>query len=529
MARILVVDDEETIRKLLNSSIQRKGHEVVCVEDGYRACDVFENFKPDVIVSDIKMPRMTGFQMWEALKSKYKELPPIIFITGHGEKSAAIESLRLGAFDYLEKPFDMEEFAHTLNKALSKEQLEKENHKLAGELAIANEKLKERLEAKTELVRRMQQPAEKNVYSLDMMGISPAMKNARDTIKRITSSPLGDSMSVLIIGPSGSGKEVAARIIHETSSRAKGPWVPVNCGALPDNLIESELFGHEKGAFTGANARHMGVFEMADGGTLFLDEVGELPLPMQTKLLRALQEKTFRRVGGTTEIKVEVRVIAATNKNLQKAIADKTFREDLFYRLNTLPITLPSLRERREDIVPFARILLKEVTKGIPGAPQDYSPEAQERLMSYEWPGNVRELKSVVQRAALLSNGPTVSGEAVTNSLGNAHSIPFRKPALSLASSNGASTSASSTTTPVPTTSGLAYHKWKKEYMHSMEKDYLRQQLSHFHGNVSAIARSMKVSRPNLCRLLKKHELHAEEFRSPTDVAQQNFGEKKAA
>ena len=528
MARILIVDDEETIRKLLSGSIQKKGHEVVAVEDGYRACDVYSTFLPEVIISDIKMPRMTGFQMWEAMKEKYKDLPPIVFITGHGEKSAAIESLRVGAFNYLEKPFDMEEFSHVLDSALNKQKLVKENHKLTEDLAIANEKLQERLEAKTELVRRIQTVDEKTTYSLSMLGKSPSMNEARDTIKRITENPMGSDMSVLIIGSSGSGKEVVARMVHELSNRSKGPWVPVNCGALPEHLIESELFGHEKGAFTGANNRHTGVFEMADGGTLFLDEIAELPLPMQTKLLRALQEKKFRRVGGTTEITVNVRVIAATNKNLQKAINDKTFREDLYYRLNTLPIFLPPLRDRKEDIIPFARTLLKECTKGISGAAQDFSQSAQERLISYEWPGNIRELKSVVQRAALLSNGPMVSPESVANALGIGLATPIRKPILSLASSNGESTGAAQVSAAAPSTGGLAYHKWKKDYMHSMEKDYLRQQLVHFHGNVSAIARSMKVSRPNLCRLLKKHGLLAEEFRSTVDTVQ-NSDYKQAA
>lgn len=516
MARILIVDDEETIRKLLTNSIQRKGHEVVAVEDGYRACDVLVNFQPDVIVSDIKMPRMTGFQMWEAMKEKHKTLPPIIFITGHGEKSAAIESLRKGAYDYLEKPFDMDEFSHSLESALRKQVLEKENVKLAENLAKANEKLQERLEARTELVHRIQKDGEKTNYSLNMLGTAPSIQSARDTIKRLTENPLGGDVSVLVTGPSGSGKEVVARMIHELSSRVKGPFVPVNCGALPEHLVESELFGHEKGAFTGANARHAGVFEMADGGTLFLDEIGELPLPMQTKLLRALQEKTFRRVGGTVEIKVDVRVIAATNKNLQKAIEDKTFREDLFYRLNTLPIQLPALKDRKEDTITFARVLLKDCTKGTAGAPQDFSQEAQERLLSYDWPGNIRELKSVVHRAALLANGPMVSIDAVSNALGVSYATPLRKPALSLAAGGGGSP----VQTAAPSTGGLAYHKWKKDYMHSMEKDYLRQQLLHFHGNVSAIARSMKVSRPNLCRLLKKHDLIAEEFRSTESDAQ---------
>lgn len=521
MAKILVVDDEETIRKLLTSAIQRKGHEVVCVEDGFRACDVYSVFQPKVIISDIKMPKMTGFQMWEALKAKHGDVPPIIFVTGHGEKSAAIESLRMGAFDYLEKPFDMDDFTHRLDAALKQADMQEENKKLTADLSVANGKLKEKLEARTELVHRIQHDAPE--YRLDMLGNSPAIKGVKDTISQLTKSPLGSEVGILITGASGSGKEVAARLIHELSSRAKGPWVPVNCGALPETLIESELFGHEKGAFTGANARKMGVFELADGGTLFLDEIGELPLPMQSKLLRVLQEKSFRRVGGAEEITVDVRIVAATNKNLQKSVADKTFREDLFYRLNTVHVQLPTLRERMEDLPNFAKTILAQVTKGYPKAPREFLSECFNLLQAHDWPGNLRELKSVIQRAALLTQGPVVTAESVANALGVAHATPLRKaPNLTLAggsdqpapSAAGAAAVASiSSANNASSTAGMPYHSWKKQYMQSMEREYLQQQLSHFHGNVSALSRFMKVSRPNLCRLLKKHGLHAEEFR----------------
>lgn len=518
MAKILVVDDEETIRKLLTTSINRKGHEVVCVEDGYRACDVFSVFKPDVIVSDIKMPKMTGFQMWEQLKGKQTDVPPIIFITGHGEKSAAIESLRMGAFDYLEKPFDMDDFSHRLEAAVKSAELKKENGRLTQDLAAANEKLKGRLEARTELVHRIQHDGPKTEYKIEMLGEAPAIRATKETISQLSKSPMGSEIGVLITGASGSGKEVAARLIHELSSRSKGPWVPVNCGALPENLIESELFGHEKGAFTGANGRKLGVFELADGGTLFLDEIGELPLNMQTKLLRALQEKTFRRVGGSDEIKVDVRIVAATNKNLAKAVGDKTFREDLYYRLNTVQFQIPSLRERSEDIPFFAKTILTQVTKGYPKAPREFLSDCFALLTSYDWPGNLRELKSVIQRAAMLTTGPVVTAEAVANSLGVAHAVPIKRN-LTLATNGTGATSGASQPAPVaPVTvaTGVPYHSWKKQYMQNMEKEYLQQQLSHFHGNVSALSRSMKVSRPNLCRLLKKHGLHAEEFRDHT-------------
>ncbi|MGZ3729274.1 MAG: sigma 54-interacting transcriptional regulator [Bdellovibrionota bacterium] len=534
MAKILIVDDEDTIRKLLSSAIQRAGHEVVCVEDGYRACDVYPVFQPKVIISDIKMPKMTGFQMWEQLKAKHKDLPPIIFITGHGEKSAAIESLRMGAFDYLEKPFDMNDFSHRLEAAVKSGTMEEQNRKLTADLASANEKLAGRLEARTELVNRIQHTEAKTEWSLDMLGASQGVKGVRDTISQLLKSPLGNDVGVLITGPSGSGKEVAARLIHELSGRAKGPWVPVNCGALPETLIESELFGHEKGAFTGANGRKLGVFEMADGGTLFLDEIGELPLNMQSKLLRALQEKTFRRVGGSEEVKVDVRVIAATNKDLRVAASNKTFREDLFYRLNTVQIHMPALSQRMSDLQFYSKALLAQVTKGFGSkAPREFLSDCFPLLQNHDWPGNLRELRSVIQRAAMLSQGPVVTAEAVANALGVAHATPLRKAtSLTLASTNGTgatTVSAAVATAPAPstTTAGMPYHSWKKSYMQSMEKEYLQQQLLHFHGNVSALSRFMKVSRPNLCRLLKKHGLHAEEYRTAGTGTE--VGEVKAA
>jgi two-component system, NtrC family, response regulator AtoC len=528
MAKILVVDDEETIRKLLQGNIQRAGHEVVCVEDGYRALDVFSTFTPDVIVSDIKMPKMTGFQMWEELKKRHSSLPPIVFITGHGEKSAAIESLRNGAFDYLEKPFDMEDFSHRLQAAVKRCELERQNQNLTQSLAQANEKLKHRLEAKTELVHRIQHSEGKAEFNLQMLGQSTAVKPVKDTIEQLTKSPLGSDISVLITGPSGSGKEVVARLVHELSSRAKGPWVPVNCGALPESLIESELFGHEKGAFTGAAARKMGVFELADGGTLFLDEIGELPLGMQAKLLRVLQEKRFRRVGGAEEVQVDVRVLAATNKDLRAEVAAKSFREDLFYRLNTVQVQLPALRDRMEDISTFARTMLNQVTRGPGRQAKEFLSECIPLLAQHDWPGNLRELKAVIQRAAILSSGPVVTPEALANALGVAHATPLRKtPNLAIVNGTGGTAPQNGPQVPSPLTvvggttektsapagAGMPYHSWKKEYMKSMEREYLLQQLSHYHGNVSAMARFMKVSRPNLCRLLKKHGVQAEAFR----------------
>ncbi len=506
MAKVLIVDDEETIRKLVTTAMQRAGHECVAVEDAFRALDVYPTLCPDVIVSDIKMPKMDGFQFWKELRQRNQSVAPMVFITGHGDKAAAIEALQEGAFGYLEKPFDTDELLHTVDKAITRQKLEMENADLAQQLSVANEKLKQQLDARTELVRRIQKPSKGSGLTVDHLGKSASIFPVKEAIARLATNPMGDEMAVLITGPSGSGKEVVARLIHETSARTKGPFVPVNCGALPESLIESELFGHEKGSFTGANSRRAGVFEMADGGTLFLDEIGELPMAMQAKLLRALQEKCFRRVGGNEEISVNVRVVSATNRDLTEAVRNGQFREDLLYRLNTMPIRVPSLRERADDIGTLAKALLTAATGDWENAPKDFDAEAVKVLQQHNWPGNIRELKSCVQRAALLTNGTSVTSGAVREALGvEATVTPIRSMAVIDGGANQG--------LPAPSATDVSYHSWKKQFMHSMERQYLSDQLSKHHGNVSAMARSMKVSRPNLCRLLKKHHLLAEEFR----------------
>lgn len=513
MARLLVIDDEETIRRLLKGAFERKQHEVMVVDDGIQGCDALAKFRPDVIISDIKMPKMDGFQMIERMRAEHPELPPFIFITGHGDKAAAVEALRRGAFDYLEKPFEMDEIHHVVERAIEKNRLMRENGALSSELKAANQKLADQLEARTELVRRMQHPKETapnaaTTYTLEMLGDCPAMNPVRSAIDRLTKSALGANMSVLISGPSGAGKEIVARMLHEMSQRKDGPWVPLNCAAFPENLIESELFGYEKGAFTGATARKPGVFEMADGGTLFLDEIGELPINMQAKLLRALQEQSFRRVGGTQELKVNVRVIAATNKDLKRCVEQKTFREDLFYRLNSLPIVLPSLKARGDqEVMRLAGFFLDQTVASTSSGARKFSPDAAAKLTAYDWPGNIRELKAVVQRAALLTDGNTIEGRAMEAALGQHPAAPIQ-----LVPTNGAARVAV-VNPPEENLGGMSYHEWKRSVVMRMEKQYLQQQLEHFHGNVSAMSRSMKVTRPNLCRLLKKHALVAEDFR----------------
>lgn len=514
MAKVLVVDDEETLRKLLRSTLERKGHEVKTAEDGLKACTVLQEFNPDVIISDIKMPKLNGFQMLERMKSENDRVPPVIFVTGHGEKAAAIDSLRGGACDYLEKPFENADILHSVDIAVAKNKLELENIRLQSELQEANHKLEGQVEAKTELVRRIQKEpkiSEANAFNdIEVLGNSQAMTTVRATIERLSKSGLGAEMSVLVTGESGSGKEVVARLLHELSPRAQGPWVPVNCGAFPENLIESELFGHEKGAFTGAVGRKAGVFEMADGGTLFLDEIGELPLHMQAKLLRALQERRFRRVGGSEEISVNIRIIAATNRDLKEAVGKKEFREDLYYRLNSITIAIPPLRARENDVLKLADKFLHSATDGLQNVPEGFDTDARQVLTSYEWPGNVRELKSVIQRAALMSEGHLIGSDALESALGHRST----SDGYAGGESAGFQKSRFAENSNVTELRGIPYHQWKRDMVNRMETDYLTQLLEQFQGNVSAMSRAMQITRPNLCRLLKKHNIVAEEFRN---------------
>lgn len=519
MAKILVIDDEETIRSLLKGALERKGHTVMCVEDGAKGATVYSDFAPDVVICDIKMPKMDGFQVFEKLKSDEARVAPFVYITGHGEKAAAIEALRKGAFDYLEKPFEMDEIFFAVDRAAESWNLNRENTDLTKQLEEANQKLSDQLTARSQLVRRIQNSesapsAVDTPLTMDILGDSPAMDQVKSSIERLTKSALGANMSVMITGSSGSGKEIVARLLHELSQRKDGPWVPLNCGAIPENLVEAELFGHEKGAFTGANERKPGVFEMANGGTLFLDEIGELPINMQAKLLRALQEQSFRRIGGKEEIKVDVRVIAATNKNLENAVKNKEFREDLFYRLNSLPIQLPTLKERgSEEILRLADFMLSQTILTAGFGPSAFSETSRDLLVGYEWPGNIRELKSVVQRAALLTDGNLVTEQAMKSALGKHPTTPIAMGNMPAADVRPMLALANATPASGEDYDAKGYHEWKRAVVMDMERKYLERQLARFEGNVSAMSRFMKVTRPNLCRLLKKHNLNADTYR----------------
>jgi len=370
-SRILVVDDEASLREVLSIMLHREGYQVDTAVDGAQAAASLRDNSYDLIISDIKMPRMNGLELLRHIKERSPETV-VLMITAFSTSDEAVEAMKQGAFDYITKPFRNEEIRLIVKNALERRQLRQEN------LA-----LKEALGTR---------------YSFEgLVGKSKAMHDVIALIRKVATSPV----KVLITGESGTGKELVARAIHYQSDRRDQAFVPINCGAIPENLLESELFGHEKGSFTGAVKQKEGLFETASGGTIFLDEIGELPQLMQVKLLRVLQENEFRRVGGTKPIKVDVRVIAATNRRLEEAVAEGSFREDLYYRFNVIRIDLPSLRSRREDIP----ILIDWFWERFTGQQRvQVEEDAMRRLIDYHWPGNVRELENIVERATVLGH-----------------------------------------------------------------------------------------------------------------------------
>ncbi|AQS59375.1 DNA-binding response regulator [Desulforamulus ferrireducens] len=368
--KILVIDDEEHMCWALEKGLRQEGYQVITATRGKQGLELIRIEVPSLVILDLKMPDMDGLEVLAKAKELIPYLP-VIMITAHGTIDTAIEAMKLGATDYITKPFDLDELKLVVKQAIMVSHLQEEVTFLRTEL---------------------------NKKYGRIVGNSPAIQEVCALIEKVADS----NATVLITGESGTGKEVTALSIHQLSSRREKPFLPINCAALPEALLESELFGHEKGAFTGAVARKLGRFELANHGTLFLDEITEMPLSMQVKLLRVLQERQFERVGGTDSIKVDVRVIAATNRDPLECIRKGTFREDLFYRLNVLPIHLPPLRERKEDI---PMLVMHFLEKFSPSQGQLISPEAMGLLLTYEWPGNIRELQNVIERAVILSQG----------------------------------------------------------------------------------------------------------------------------
>ncbi len=382
-SRILIVDDEESVREVLEIVLKKEGYEVMTSHDGAHALDLLKKRSFDLVISDLQMPNMTGLELLKHAKDQY---PDIIFfmVTAFGSTETAVEAMKYGAYDYITKPFKLDEVRINISNALRGQNLEVENRVLKKQLS-------------------------KEYSFQSLIGNSSSMHRIYDLIKRVAEA----KTNVLVTGESGTGKEMVAKAIHYNGPLKDRPIITVNCGAIPESLMESEMFGHKKGSFTGAHADKLGLFEAANGGSLFLDEIGELPLTIQVKLLRAIQERVIRMVGGVDDIPIDVRIIAATNRDLQDMVNKKTFREDLFYRLNVIQIQTPPLRERKDDVLVLAQHFLKKYNERLGRAVKDISQEAQDLLVKYDYPGNVRELENIIERTVALESGTTILPESL--------------------------------------------------------------------------------------------------------------------
>ena len=453
MARILVVDDEEGIRHVLRQVLEYEGHEVKTASGGGEALGIHESFDPDLTFLDVKMDRMDGLEVLGRIRERAPEAL-VVMISGHGSIETAVEATRRGAYDFLEKPLDTDRILVTIRNALQARGLSQEVTRLRDEV-----------ESKYEIV-----------------GRSFAIRTVLERIEKVGPT----DARVLITGENGSGKELVARALHRVSPRVDEPFVEVNCAAIPAELIESELFGHVKGAFTGAHADRKGKFERADGGTLFLDEIGDMSLSAQAKVLRTLQDGVVTRVGGESSTHVDVRVIAATNKDLAAEIDADRFREDLFFRLNVVPIHVPPLRDRREDIPMLVRHFTERAIEEQRLPPRRLSADAVERLAAMDWPGNVRELKNTVERLLILSRGPEIGVQEVDRLLGGAQAAGL----------------------PAELMRADTYAEFKDR----AERAYILGKLRENDWNVSATARSIDMPRSNLYKKIDKHDLKREEM-----------------
>src|SRR5438093_6962749 len=380
MATILLIEDNERMAQVLARHMEMEGHTVVMVVDGEKGIEELRRQKVDLVLTDLKVPRKSGLEVLQAVKEE-NPMIPVVVMTAHGTIETAVKAVKEGAFDFLQKPVDPDHLLIIIGKALETRQLVTEN-------LILKEELSQTKYAK-------------------MVGQSRALLEAQEKAKKVAVG----TTTVLLLGESGTGKELFARMIHDFSPRKNGPFVAINCAAIPRELLVSELFGHERGSFTGATGRKIGKFELADKGTVFLDEIGDMDMGLQAKVLRVLEGDRFMRVGGTAKVKADVRVVAATNKDLEAAVSKQLFRADLFYRLNVFPIVIPPLRERREDIPMLVEHFLALYTREMKKDVKDWSPEAMDMLVRHPWSGNVRELQNCIERAVILCEGQTVKPE----------------------------------------------------------------------------------------------------------------------
>ena len=470
--QILVADDEANLRRVLSAQLERDGYEVRVVADGAEAIEALDAHHIDVVVTDLRMPRADGMQVLAHTREHYPDVP-VILITAHGSVDTAVEALKLGAFDYVTKPFDRDELRNVIAKAARTASLARQN-------VTAD-------------------PSERGRFRI--IGQSPQMLAVYDLIERVADTP----STVLITGESGTGKELIARALHENSSRAQKPYVRVNCAAIPPELIESELFGYEKGAFTGAATSKPGRFELADQGTLFLDEIGEIPTSMQVKLLRALQEQEFERVGGVRTLSVDVRVITATNRDLRADIDEGRFREDLYYRLNVVHVHLPPLRERASDVRLLAEHFVDKLNARLGRRVRGMTEAAIEALTHYEWRGNIRELENVLERCMLFCDGDVIGLEHLPREI---RSSARAKGSAGAAESEAAEAAEAESGADLQDNAGLK--EVVRETTARVERTLIERALLQTDGNVTHAARLLKISRKSLQTKMKELGLRDE-------------------
>jgi DNA-binding NtrC family response regulator len=461
MPKVLIVDDEPRLRKALALQLQEAGYDTDAAEDGRAALGLVQSSSFDCIISDLRMPNLSGEELLAELQKVNPSLP-VIFLTAHGTVQVAVKAMQEGAVDFLEKPYNQEDILKAVRRAIDRKRLMLENLFLREEFSVA--------------------PGQ-----IGLIGDSSPLKSLRALIEKVARS----DATALILGESGSGKELVARAIHNLSPRASQPFVPINCIAIPDELLESTLFGHVKGAFTGAHQNRAGSFELADRGTIFLDEIGDMNQQLQGKILRVLQEQTIEPVGGKGSKRVDVRVVAATNRNLEEAVKSGRFREDLFFRLNVVPILVPPLRHHSSDVPILIAHFLKKHGKGPENFP--IPPGIYERLMKYEWPGNVRELHNLVERAVVLDS-PELLGQ-----VGTSLSPPPEIPVGHLLDD------------ALFGDESLTYKEAKQKVLDDFERKFFGSWLARCKGNVSKTAESLGMHRKNLQEKLDRLELNPRE------------------
>jgi len=463
---VLIVDDELNIRRVLAAMLAREGYEVTATADGEQALAVLQKTPVHVVVTDLVMPRIGGMELLGQIGAQFPDVP-VIVITAHGTVDSAVQALKAGAFDYITKPFEQDELKKIIAKATRAHEIERQN--VHGPAADGEKP--------------------------PLIGQSASMRQIYDIVAKVAESP----STVLITGESGTGKELVARELHRGSPRRDRPLIKVNCAAIPKDLVESELFGYERGAFTGAVGSKPGRFELADGGTLFLDEIGEIPVEMQVKLLRALQESEFERVGGIKTIVVDVRLIAATNRDLTALIADGRFREDLYYRLAVVPISLPPLRDRKEDIPLLVQHFIAKYNQRLGKRVERVDEDAMQALLSYSWPGNIRELENLMERSVLFSESPVIHGTTLPDTVreraaGPAVPIAAVGPLGSIAAPSGAS-----------------MKEIVRQAQAELEKELISRALEETSGNVTRAAKRLQISRKSLQVKMKELGLRGED------------------